>query len=465
MDRPEKDSLRRGMRRELGPMLRLAGPVVSAELGWMAMGIVDTIFVGRLGAEAIGAVSLGNALYFAVAIFGMGLLLGLDALVSQAHGAGDRRACHDWLVQGLYLAAIACPASMLLLWAVDANSGRLGLNAAVLEQARPFLRAMTWGTPALFVYAAFRRYLQGMGMVKPVMAALISANVVNALMDWMFVYGKLGLPAMGVAGSGWATTISRCYMAGFLVVFTLVDDVRTGRGLIRSRLAPRLAAIGRLFAIGLPAATHILLEVGVFALATTLAGRLDAISLAAHHVVLDVASVTFMIPLGLANAGAIRVGQAIGRGEPAAAARAGWTALALGAAFMATAGVFMVAFPRPLSALFTDDAGVIALASRLMLLAAAFQLFDGLQGVATGALRGAGDTRTAMICTLVSYWLVGLPLGWYLCFNEGRGVDGLWVGLALGLLVAGLALLRAWSRTAAALARGEFRMAGAGVGH
>ncbi len=446
-------------------MLRLAGPVVSAELGWMAMGIVDTIFVGRLGAEAIGAVSLGNALYFAVAIFGMGLLLGLDALVSQAFGAGDRHECHDWLIQGLYLALLVCPASMLLLWWVDPLSERLGLNPEVLAQARPFLRATTWGTPALFVYAAFRRYLQGMGLVKPVMAALISANVVNALMDWILVYGKLGMPAMGVAGSGWATSISRCYMAGFLVVFTLVHDAGTGRGLIRSGLTPNPAAIRRLFAIGLPAAMHILLEVGVFALATTLAGKLDAISLAAHHVVLDLASVTFMIPLGLANAGAIRVGQAIGRGEPEAASRAGWTALTLGAAFMAAAGAFMVVFPRPLSALFTDDAAVIATASRLILLAAAFQLFDGLQGVAAGTLCGAGDTRTAMICTLACYWGLGLPLGWFLCFRDDRGVFGLWVGLALGLFVAGLALLRAWSRKAAALARGEFSLVGAGVGH
>ncbi|MDG3004913.1 MATE family efflux transporter [Paludisphaera mucosa] len=465
MDRLQRDLLRQGMRLELGPMLRLAGPVVSAELGWMAMGIVDTIFVGRLGAEAIGAVSLGNALYFAVAIFGMGLLLGLDALVSQAYGAGDLHECHDWLVQGMYLAAMLCPPAMLLLWVVEPLSDRMGLNAAVLEQAKPFLRAMTWGTPALFIYATFRRYLQGMGLVKPVMAALLSANVVNALMDWVFVYGKLGFPAMGVEGSGWATTISRWYMAGFLVVFALWNDARSGSGLIRTRLAPRLAAIRRLFGIGLPAAMHLLLEVGVFALATTLAGKLDATSLAAHHVVLDVASVTFMIPLGLATAGAIRVGQAIGRGEPSAAGRAGWTALALGAAFMTTSGLVMVAFPRPLAALFTDDAGVIAAASRLMLLAAAFQLFDGLQGVATGALRGAGDTRTAMICTLICYWFVGLPLGWFLCFREGRGVFGLWIGLALGLFIAGLTLLFAWRRKAAALGRGEFAMVGAGVGH
>ena len=174
---------------------------------------------------------------------------------------------------------------------------------------------------------------------------------------------------------------------------------------------------------------------------------------------------TFMIPLGLASAGAIRVGQAIGRGEPAAAGRAGWTALALGAAFMTASGATMVALPRPLLSLFTDDSGVIAAAASLMLVAAAFQLFDGLQGVATGALRGAGDTRTPMVLTLVCYWAIGLPIGWHLTFNAGRGVLGLWIGLALGLFVAGVALLFAWRRRAAALMRGEFSLAGAGVGH
>jgi MATE family multidrug resistance protein len=202
-------------------------------------------------------------------------------------------------------------------------------------------------------------------------------------------------------------------------------------------------------------------------MATTLAGRLDAASLAAHHVVLDVASVTFMIPLGLASAGAVRVGQAIGRGEPAAAGRAGWTAVLLGAGFMTTAGLGMVAFPRTLASLFTDDSTVIALAMELMLVAAGFQLFDGLQGVATGTLRGAGDTRTPMACSLIGYWAIGLPLGCRLAFVDGRGVRGLWIGLAVGLLVAGVALVYVWSRKAAALARGEFSLAaaGAGTGH
>ncbi len=465
MDRFQGGLLRRSLRDELGPMLRLAGPVVAAELGWMAMGVVDTLFVGRIGAEAIGAVSLGNALYFAVAIFGMGLLLGLDTLVSQAYGAGRIDECHDWLAQGLYLVAIISPVAMLGLWGALPASDRLGLNPAVLAQAKLYLKAVTWGTPALLLYAALRRYLQGMGVVKPIMFALVSANVVNAAADWALIYGKLGMPAMGVAGSGWATTFSRCYMAGFLAVCVVRHDLRNQSGLFRTRFAPRFEALVRLLAIGAPAALQVTLEVGVFAAATMLAGKLDPVSLAAHHVVLEIASVTFMIPLGLASAGAVRVGQGLGRGEPAAAGRAGWIAVILGAAFMTASGLVMAAFPRALAALFTTDLEVIALAARLMLVAAAFQLFDGLQGVSTGTMRGAGDTRTPVVCIIGAYWCVGLPLGYALTFPAGYGVVGLWIGLAAGLAVSGVAILLAWNRKADALARGEFALAGTGVEH
>jgi multidrug resistance protein, MATE family len=266
-------------------MLTLAGPVVLAELGWMAMGIVDTIFVGRLGAEAIGAVSLGSALYFAVAIFGMGLLLGLDTLVSQAFGAGRRDECHRWLVQGLYLCLILSPLVMLSLSGGAPWLGRLGVHPVVLAQALPFLQALTWGTFPLFLYAAFRRYLQGMGLVKPVMFALVSANVINAVGDWILIYGHLGAPALGVTGSGWATTIARTYMAVVLVVYAVYREFRYRTGLRHVALRPHLAQIGRLVSIGLPAAVHVTLEVGVFAAATTLAGMLDPVALAAHHIV------------------------------------------------------------------------------------------------------------------------------------------------------------------------------------
>jgi MATE family multidrug resistance protein len=448
----------RGFRVELWPTLSLAWPVVAAELGWMGMGIVDTIFVGRLGAEAIGAVSIGSMVYFAVAIFGIGLLLGLDTLVAQAFGAGRRHECHRWLVQGVYLCLILTPMVMGFLWASIPWLGRLGLPPAVLEQAIPFLRTQIGSTLPLLLYSAVRRYLQAMGLVKPVMFALISANVVNAVGDWILIYGHWGAPALGVLGSGWATAIARTYMASVLIGFALIDDLRHRTGLLRVSLRPRLVQLGRLIALGLPAAVHVTLEVGVFAAATTLAGMLDPVALAAHHVVLDIASVTFMIPLGLSSAGAVRVGQALGRGEPAAAGHAGWTALTLGAGFMACAGVVFASVPRILVSVFTTDPAVIATAGSLMLVAAAFQLFDGLQGVSTGAMRGTGDTQTPMVCNLVAHWCVGLPLGYLLGFGAGFGVIGLWAGLALGLAAAGVYLLAAWTRKARALARGEYAL-------
>jgi multidrug resistance protein, MATE family len=450
----------RGFRTELMPTLSLAWPVVAGELGWMAMGVVDTIFVGRLGAEAIGAVSIGNMLYFAVAVFGLGLLLGLDTLVSQAFGAGRRDDCHRWLVQGVYLCLILTPMVMGLLVASIPLLGRLGLNPTVLEGAVPFLRAQIWSTLPLLLFGAFRRYLQAMGVVKPVMFALISANAINALGDWVLIYGNWGAPTMGVVGSGWSTAIARTYMAAVVIGYALVADLRQPTGLIRVSLALRPAEIGRLVALGLPAAVHVTLEMGVFAVATALAGMLEPVDLAAHHVVLDISSVTFMIPMGLATAGAVRVGQALGRGEPSSAGQAGWTAMVLGSGFMACMGLVFAKMPGTLVSVFTNDPGVIATAGSLMIVAAAFQLFDGLQGVSTGAMRGAGDTHTPMVCNLVAHWCIGLPIGYLLCFGAGFGVVGLWSGLALGLAAAGICLLTAWTRKARALGRGEYVLAG-----
>jgi MATE family multidrug resistance protein len=456
--------------------LSLAWPVVTAELGWMAMGVVDTIVVGRLGAEAIGAVSLGSALYFAVSIFGMGLLLGLDTLISQAFGAGKLGECRAWLVQGVYLGVLQTPVVMGLLWWGVPSLGGLGVHPSVLEAAIPFLKALTWGTLPLFVYSAFRRYLQAIGLVKPVMFALISANAINALADWALVYGRLGAPALGVVGAGWSTSISRLYMALVLVGTAVWHSQSQKAGLAgdckttedepepeiepgRISLAPNLSRLKTLLGFGWPAAVHVSLEVGVFAASTTLAGMLDPVSLAAHHVVLDIASVTFMIPLGLSSAGAVRVGQAIGRREPGEAGLAGWTALSLGAAFMTVAAIVFATMPRGLVSIFTTDPAVIGTGASLMLIAAAFQLFDGLQGVSTGAMRGAGDTHTPMVCNLVAYWVVGLPLGYLLTFHARLGIVGLWLGLATGLAISGPFLLWGWSRQARKLARGEFTLA------
>jgi MATE family multidrug resistance protein len=235
-------------------------------------------------------------------------------------------------------------------------------------------------------------------------------------------------------------------MSLVLVSYTLWNDRRDGWGLGRISWKPDRERLRRLYGLGLPAAVHVTLEVGVFALATALAGRLGAVALAAHQIVLNMASVTFMVPYGLASAGAVRVGHALGRRDPPGAARAGWTTLALAAAFMTLAGSTFAVFPRTLIHAFTDDLGVMAVGVALMYVAGAFQLFDGVQGVTTGNLRGLGDTHTPMVCNLVAHWGVGLPIGYTLAFPLGLGVLGLWIGLSVGLVAAGYVLLRVWVR-------------------
>src|SRR5216683_126019 len=406
----------RPLRQELRPMLKLATPLVVAEVGWMGMGIVDTMMVGRVSAEAMGAVSLGSVLFYAVAIFGSGLMLGLDTLVSQAHGAGRRMDCHRALLSAVYLALPLAPALMFLIRCWQPLLVRFGINPLVLRQTLPYLRAIMWSTLPLLLYFAFRRYLQAMNHTSAIMFALVTANLVNLAGNWILVYGHFGARAMGAEGSGWATSISRVYMTAVLVVYTLYDAVVNRTGLLRAPLLPDLTRIRALINLGFPAAMQLSIEVGVFAAATALIGTLDPLSLAAHQIALNTASLTYMVPLGISSAAAVRVGQALGRGDMTAAGRAGWTAMGLGAAFMTSAGVVLIALPEYVARVFTADRAVIRTAIALLAVAAAFQLFDGIQTVATGALRGAGDTRTPMFCHLLGYWAIGLPLGYVLCF-------------------------------------------------
>lgn len=441
------------LRSELGPMLRLAGPVVLAEIGWVMMGIVDTLMVGRLGPVEIGAVGLGSILFMALAIFGMGLLLGLDTLVSQAFGARRLDECHRWLLHGLALAILIAAPMTVLAWAGTASLDHWGFDARVLELTRPYLGIVTWSLLPLLLYASFRRYLQALGIVAPITFALVSANVVNAAANWALIFGNWGLPELGVNGAAWATLLSRAYLAVFLFGAVLVYDVSHHIRLseVPWRIEP--GRLRRLVTLGFPAASHVTLEIGVFAAAGALAARLDAVSLASHQIVLNIASFTFMVPLGIASAGAVRVGHAVGRHDAPGASGAGWTALFLGIAFMAASSATFLAVPGPLLRLFTDSAAVIALGTSLLAVAAFFQPFDGTQGVATGVLRGLGDTRTPMIVNLAAHWLLGLPAGYLLCFHAGLGVIGLWVGLALGLLSVGVVLLAVWRRRERALVR------------
>ena len=436
-------------------MLRLALPVVGSELGWMSMGAVDTMMVGRLGPEAIGAVGIGNVVFFSVAIFGIGLLLGLDTLVSQAFGAGRIADCHRSLVQGGYLAlAITAPTVGLTLMA-SSGLAWAGIDPGVTRAAAGYLEIMAWGVPPLLLYSAIRRYSQGMGRVAPIMAALVLANLANVLGNWVLIEGRLGAPALGVRGSGWATVIARVVMLAVVAGDAWRHGRRSRSGWTAVSLRPDGPRLGALLALGWPAAVHVTLEVAVFALAGLLAGRLGRDALAAHEVVLQVASMAFMVPLGVSSAGAVRVGQALGRGSLADARRAGWMALALGAGFMAASGLTMLAVPGPILGVFTRDLRVTAIAGSLLTAAAIFQVFDGLQVVGSGILRGAGQTRIPMYVNLLAHWGVGLPIAYLLSVTMRWGVLGVWVGLSAGLILAGVVQVAAWGWVVSRLVVGD----------
>lgn len=422
-------------------MLTLAVPVVVAELGWITMGMVDTLMVGRISPAAIGAVGIGGTLFFAVGVFAMGLLLGLDTLVSQAFGARRLDECHVWLVHGVGLALVLALPITATLWILRAALRVWGLHPEVLPLADAYLGTVTWSVLPLLLYAAFRRYLQGIGIVRPVMIALVLANIMNAIVNWILIFGHLGAPALGVRGAAWATVAARTVMAASLL------GVIVFREHLRLREMPfRLHAdrMRRLLTLGLPAAMQVTLEVGVFAAATALAGRLTPAALAAHQIALNFAGFTFMIPLGIGSAGAVRVGHAIGRQDPAGVRSSGWTALLFGTAFMLCAAALFVLFPRALIGAFTSNEAVLVIGASLLVVAAVFQLFDGLQGVATGVLRGLGDTHSPMVWNLAGHWAIGLPLGYTLAFVVGLGVIGLWWGLSTGLIICGVALLVVW---------------------
>ena len=442
-------SLFETLRREMRPTVSLAAPVVTAEVGWVSMQIVDIAMVGRLGPEAIGAVGVGSALFLAFSVFGMGLLLGLDTLVSQAFGARDRAACDRWLRHGVFLAlALTLPVGLL----ARAAGGRLdawGLDPGVLALVQPYFAIVTWSLP---LAAAVRR------------VPALPAGSVGGPAD----HGRPGHRQPRQRGRQLGPDLRQPRRAGpgrrrrrlGHVHFPRLHDARAGRRRRSSGGADswtlvagvRIAGLRRLLGLGWPAATQATLEYGAFAAVTMLAGRLDPSTLAAHQIVINLAGLTYMVPLGIASAGAVRVGHGVGRRDAAGASAAGWTAIGLGTGFMACAAAAFLLAPRAILGVFTIDGGVVEVGLTLITFVALFQIFDGLQGVTTGALRGLGDTRTPMLLNLAGHWMLGLPVGYLLCFAIGWGVVGLWIGISTGLIVVGSLVTAIWWRRTLALA-------------
>jgi MATE family multidrug resistance protein len=429
----------RAWRDTLAATVRLAAPIVVVQLGWMAMSVVDTLMVGRVSAEALAAVALGSLYGYGGSVLGMGILLALDPLVAQAVGARDEPAIARALQRGIALALlIGVPATLLGLPAAPVLR-LLRQDDAVVPLAASYIWISFLGVVPVYLFFAFRQTLQAMHRLTPVVATMGAANLANVVLNWAFIFGHLGAPALGVTGAAVATTISRWLMAGLLAA--------AGWRILAPHLRPwhpdsltwrPLLAMVRL---GLPIGVQMQLEFGAFGIIGLLMGTLGAVPMAGHQVALNLASVTFMVPLGVSSAAAVLVGQAVGRGDPAGARRAAAAALACGVGFMSASAGVMLLVPHALASLYTSQAEVLAMAAVLIPLAGLFQVFDGIQVVSIGILRGVGDTRTPMVVNVLGFWLAGLPVSWWLGLRAGQGPVGLWWGLTMGLIVVALFLL------------------------
>lgn len=428
-------------RGELRALVALAGPVITAQLGAMLMGVVDTMMLGRVGETALAAGALGNAVAMGLFMFPIGILMGLDPLISQAHGAGDRDRVAAHLRRGLALAIVLALVMSLLMLKTEPVLALLGQREPVAGEAAAYMRGLVPGNVAFLLFIATRQSLQAMGVVWPAVVVVTAANAVNVAANWALVFGHLGMPRLEVVGSALATSLSRWFMVLGLLALAWPVLGRYLRGAASGVL--RLGAFRRLLELGVPIGLQVSLEGWVFSTVALLMGTLGPTQLAGHQIAISLASLSFMVPLGLAGAATTRVGNAIGAGDQARGERAAYLALRLGAGIMACSGLVFFLAPSLLARAYTNDPAVIRMASLLIPIAAAFQIADGTQVVGAGVLRGTADTRWPALIALVGYWLLGLPTGLLLAFPGGRGAAGLWWGLTVGLaLVASLFLAR-----------------------
>ncbi len=428
---------------EIRELARLAAPIAFTQLSMMALGFVDLVMVGQCGVEAVGAVSLGNLWKVGTSMVAMGVVLGIDPFVTQAHGARDALGLARALQRGIVLALlVSAPVALLWLFTRSALVA-FGQDPQISSVAHDYVLVQLPSQPLFLVFCALRSWLQGRGIVRPMLIVALGANALNVLLNWMFVFGNLGAPALGAVGSGVATSLVQGLMPLALFALVRAGRLHDGAWAPWSREALDLRALGAIVAIGIPIGVHFAAEIWGFQIASLWAGQLGVNELAANAAVLNLASISFMLPLGVGIAAVTRVGNLIGAREPQRAQRAAWAALALGVGLMALCGVVFFVLRDEIGRIYTSELAVLALVASTMPVAAAFQVFDGAQVVASGVLRGMGQTRPTAVANLVGYYVLGLPLGWWLTFERGLGLPGLWWGVALGVAVVALVLV-AW---------------------
>jgi MATE family multidrug resistance protein len=429
------------LRREVRKLAGLAGPVAGTQVGFMLLGTVDTLMVARVGIDALAAAAIANAWIFGVLLLGQGVVHGIDPIVTYAHGARDGEGAAVALQRGLVLALLASLPLAALLAGSETFLLLLGQDPDLSRDAARYTLVQIPSVPMYLAFMALRQYLQGRELMRPALWVILVANFFNVAANYVLIFGKLGVPALGLVGAGIATGLTRGVMLVALVALVRAFGLHHQAWVPWSRAAFDPRALGRVLALGAPIALQMAFEVCAFSGAALLAGRLGAEPLAAHTIALNMAALSFMVPLGISQGAVTRVGNLLGARDPTGAQRAAWVAIAMGGGVMMVSAIVFVALRHALPLLYTDELAVVSLCAGILPIAAAFQVFDGIQVVGCGVLRGMGQTKPAAAFTLVAYWVLAIPLGYGLGLCGGWGLPGIWWGLCLGLACVAISLV------------------------
>lgn len=419
---------------------RLAGPLIIGQLSQIGLAFTDTLMAGRLGPTDLAAVSVGGSLWMPIHLACIGVLLALSPTVAHLKGAGRNEEIGRWFRQGIWLALAIAIVAVVAVRHIGGIMPWLSIDATIVPVTFDYLAAVSWGVPAACLLLVPRFVSEGIGHTRPIMLAQLAALGFNVVGNYVFMYGKLGVPAMGAVGAGWSTALVLWANAAFMFVYVSRNRRYQPLHLFACWQRPSRHEFSRLFHLGMPMAVTLVLEMALFSAVTLLMGTLGAVTVAAHQIAINYAGLAFMVPLGLSMAITIRVGQATGAGDARGARFSGLVGMGMAAAFMGLSAAVMLTVPKSIVAIYTPDIEVAAIAVKLLFVAALFQIADGLQVSALGALRGLKDSTWPMLISFIAYWAVGFPLAWWFGINEAFGASGLWVGMVAGLTLAAIML-------------------------
>lgn len=420
--------------------LKLAWPIIVGQLSHIALGVIDSAMVGRLGADPLAAVSVSVGLFSILMVFGIGVSFAISPLTAIERGAGNsveaEKILKNGVINGLTVGAIL----VVLMLVVAAILPWMNQTKEVTAYAIPYLQILAVSMLPIMIFQSFRQFSEGLEIMYPALLIGLSMIPLNTFGNWLLIYGNWGFPAMGIEGAAWATVLTRFVAAAMMAAYVMFNRRFQAYRQLAWRAAIDAAVIKRLLALGIPGGAQLIFETSAFALAAVMIGWLGSKALAAHQIAINLASISFMVAIGISSASAIRVGHAQGQSNFLKVRNIGKSSFFMAGGFMALCGLVFIGMRYSLPALYIDDQEVINQAAQLLLVAAAFQIVDGIQAVGVGLLRGMEDVKRPTLYVMLAYWVLALPLGGLLAFSFDMGVLGLWIALALGLAASALLL-------------------------